>query len=361
MKAIGTIAYVTKGSYDPSVTYKEMEVVLYEGSLWEPKKETTGNPPPDYQRNEDGTPAENEFWQLFLPGALGDDYVKKTDLSKAPTETAAGKPGVNFPDGKTIQVDENGMLTGTPLDFMGTWKELQEGIASGEITDGMVGYIEGTPDNPEDPDHPNNILIHIDDYLSLVSSNAVQNRIITAELNLIKELVEQNKQLIEETKALRASVEEFGLSKICPVSVTDVTENNGIVLGAVEKNESIEGTISNIFSNRLNSLINKLFASAVLLEHFHLGVDTMQVVNLAGSIDEYRVIVFIFEWSIYHTIYDQTILQTTMFRQQNRDVVLFSPDGTFPIHIWNHLATSVYLQMSTNENVFVSIVAIGKI
>lgn len=361
MKLIGRIKYETKGAYDPAATYRAMDVVLYSGSLWEALKDTTGNPPPENQRNEDGSPASNEFWQLFLPGALGDDYVKKTDIAKAPTETEQGKVGVVMPDGKTIQIDENGLLTGTPLNFMGTLKELQEGLTSGEITEGMIGYVKGTPDNPEDPDHPNNILIHIDDYLSLVSSNAVQNRIITAELNLIKELVEQNKQLIEETKALRASVEEFGLSKICPVGVTDVTENNGIVLGAVEKNESIEGTISNIFSNRLSSLINKLFASVVLLEKFHLDGGIMQTVNLTGSIDEYKLIVFIFEWTGFRTIYDQKILQTTTFRQQNRDVVLFSPNGEESIHIWNHLATSIYLQMSTNENVFVSIVAIGKI
>lgn len=252
MELIGRIKYETKGAYDPAATYRAMDVVLYSGSLWEALKDTTGNPPPENQRNEDGSPASNEFWQLFLPGALGDDYVKKTDIAKAPTETEQGKVGVVMPDGKTIQIDENGLLTGTPLNFMGTLKELQEGLTSGEITEGMIGYVKGTPDNPEDPDHPNNILIHIDDYLSLVSSNAVQNRIITAELNLIKELVEQNKQLIEETRALRASVETFGFSKICPVYVTDITEDNGFVLGALEKNPAVNGTLANIIEERTN-------------------------------------------------------------------------------------------------------------
>lgn len=254
MKLIGRIKYETRGAYDTAASYRAMDVVLHSGSLWEALKDTTGNPPPENQRNEDGSPASNEFWKLFLPGALGDDYIKKTDVAKAPTETEHGKVGVVMPDGKTIQIDENGMMTGTPLDFMGTLKELQEGIASGEITEGMIGYIEGTPDNPEDPDHPNSMLIHIDDYLSLISSNAVQNKIITAELNLIKELVEQNKQLIEETKALRSSVEAFGLSKICPIGVTDVAEANSMVLGAWEKNASVNGSISNIFSNKVSEL-----------------------------------------------------------------------------------------------------------
>lgn len=237
MTDAGRIGFVTRGQYSGAESYENLDVVLYGGSLWTPKKDTTGNPPPETQRNEDGTPASNEFWQLFLPGALGDDYVKKTDIAKAPTETESGKPGVNFPDGKTIQIDENGMLTGTPLDFMGTWKELQDGIASGEITEGMIGYIEGTSDNPEDPDHPNNFLFDIDDFLSTVSSNAVQNRIVTAALNRLE-------QLENETRALRASLESFGLVKIAPVDLVDVTEDNGLVLGAKEKNASVEGTLA---------------------------------------------------------------------------------------------------------------------
>lgn len=255
MSDAGRVGFVYRQNYDPDVQYEELDVVKFGMSLWTPKSVTIGNPPPDQSQEGHENEQENEFWVLFLPGALGSDYVKKTDLSRPPTETEAGKPGVNFPDGKTIQIDENGMLTGTPLDFMGTWKELQDGIASGEITEGMIGYIEGTPDNPEDPDHPNSILIHIDDYLSLVSSNAVQNRIITAALNQIKQLAEQNTQIIEETKALRASIEAFGLSKICPVDTTDVTEaNNGLVLGAIEKNASLSGSLSNILSNKTSEL-----------------------------------------------------------------------------------------------------------
>lgn len=257
MKKIGRVKYVTKGIYNPAVTYKKQDVVLYEGSLWEPKQETTGNAPPDHQRNEDGTPASNEFWQLFLPGALGDDYVKKTDLSKPPTETEAGKPGINYPDGKTIQMDENGMLTGTPLDFSGTWDELFAGIDSGEVKDGMVGYVKGTKSDPDNPNHPNNLLLDFDDYLSLYSSNAPQNRIVTAMLNQIKALAEQNAQLIEDVKELRASVNSFGLAKVCPVSVTNVTEDNGMVLGGWEKNESVAGSLANRIANNRNALAKK--------------------------------------------------------------------------------------------------------
>lgn len=256
MKKIGRVKYVTKGIYDPAVTYKKQDVVLYEGSLWEPKQETTGNAPPDHQRNEDGTPASNEFWQLFLPGALGDDYVKKTDLSKPPTETEAGKPGINYPDGKTIQMDENGMLTGTPLDFSGTWDELFAGIDSGEVKDGMVGYVKGTKSDPDNPNHPNNLLLDFDDYLSLYSSNAPQNRIVTAMLNQINALAEQNAQLIEDIKELRARTDAWGLSKICQVDVTDITEDNGMVLGGWEKNASKAGTLARRIEENRQKLDN---------------------------------------------------------------------------------------------------------
>lgn len=274
MKKIGRVKYVTKGIYDPAVTYKKQDVVLYEGSLWDPKQETTGNAPPDHQRNEDGTPASNEFWQLFLPGALGDDYVKKTDLSKPPTETEAGKPGINYPDGKTIQMDENGMLTGTPLDFSGTWDELFAGIDSGEVKDGMVGYVKGTKSDPDNPNHPNNLLLDFDDYLSLYSSNAPQNRIVTAMLNQIKQLAEQNAQLIEDVKELRARTDTYGLSKICPVDVTDITEANGMVLGGWEKNESVAGSLANKIGVTNQKLANYIKTKYVEGTDFTVGANS---------------------------------------------------------------------------------------
>lgn len=230
MKAIGTIAYVTKGLYDPSVTYKEMEIVLHNGSLWEPKKETTGNAPPDNQIDENGTAASNEFWKLFLPGALGDDYVKKTDLAVAPTETDSGKAGIVKPDGKTIQVDADGLLTGTPLDFMGTWKGLQDAIESGEAKNGMVGYISGTGVDGEDENHPNNMLFDFDDFLSTISSNAVQNKVMTAAINglanAIKKLEPDFYFSESSDNIANISYFEVSLAKIGSVGICSFNINN---------------------------------------------------------------------------------------------------------------------------------------
>lgn len=258
MNDAGRIGFVYKYDYNPDATYEKLDVVLFGPSLWTPKQNTTGNAPPDQSQPGQESVKENEFWQIYLPGALGADYVKKTDLSKPPTETEAGKPGINFPDGKTIQIDENGMLTGTPLDFNGTWDELFAGIESGEVKNGMIGYIKGTKSDPDNPNHPNSMLFDIDDYLSLVSSNAVQNRIITAALNQVKQLAEQNAQLIEDVKGLRASVNAFGLAKVCPVNVTDVTEDNGTVIGGWEKNPSKDGTLANKIYVQENNIKSKM-------------------------------------------------------------------------------------------------------
>lgn len=256
MSDAGRIGFVYRQNYDPEAQYEKLDVVKFGMSLWTPKVVTIGNSPPDQSQEGQENVEENEFWKMFLPGALGSDYVKKTDLSKPPTETEAGKPGINYPDGKTIQMDENGMLTGTPLDFSGTWDELFAGIDSGEVKDGMVGYVKGTKSDPDNPNHPNNLLLDFDDYLSLYSSNAPQNRIVTAMLNQIKALAEQNAQLIEDIKELRARTDAWGLSKICPVDVTDITEDNGMVLGGWEKNASKAGTLANRIEENRQKLDN---------------------------------------------------------------------------------------------------------
>lgn len=66
-----------------------------------------------------------------------------------------------------------------------------------------------------------------DDALSTESENAPQNKVVTNALSV------------------KSSLTEYGMSKICPVETTDVTENNGLVLGASEKNPSVLGSLSN--------------------------------------------------------------------------------------------------------------------
>lgn len=230
MSDAGRVGFVYRQNYDPDVQYEELDVVKFGMSLWTPKAVTIGNQPPDQSQEGQENVEENDFWVMFLPGALGSDYVKKTDLSKAPTETEAGKPGINYPDGKTITIDENGMIKGAPPGKQLTQEEMNEQIASGELNDGDVVYLTG-PAAGE-----NGLLVKVDSELK-DSVNPVQNRVI-------KNALDRLEALIEETNALRATLETFGLSKISESeAVTD--PDSSLVLSAKEKNSSIEGTIAN--------------------------------------------------------------------------------------------------------------------
>lgn len=177
MKLIGRIKYTIRGVYDPGVTYTPMNVVLYGGSSWACIKETTGNMPPDHQFNEDGTAASNEYWELFLPGAAGDDFVKKTDIAKAPTDTTPGIAGIVYPDGDTITADENGMLKGTPSGKVMSKDDMDEKLAAGELKNGEVIYAYGQAAGE------NGILIKIDKALNEQSENAIANKAVTIAIN----------------------------------------------------------------------------------------------------------------------------------------------------------------------------------
>lgn len=65
-----------------------------------------------------------------------------------------------------------------------------------------------------------------DDALSTESENAPQNKVVANALSV------------------KSSLTEYGMSKICPVETNDATESNGLVLGAVEKNALVEGTLA---------------------------------------------------------------------------------------------------------------------
>lgn len=141
MEPLGRIGYVTKGDYDSAAEYKEMDVVLFESSLWTPKRSTTGNPPPSQPEDESAEPVtENGYWRLFLPGIQARSYVKKTDISAAPTGTEPGRPGICYPDGKTIKQNEDGMLTGAPTAKVLTESELKALLPTGEL-EGMTVFV----------------------------------------------------------------------------------------------------------------------------------------------------------------------------------------------------------------------------
>lgn len=65
-----------------------------------------------------------------------------------------------------------------------------------------------------------------------------------AELSEESENAPQNKAVASEVFK-KATLEDFGRSKIVAAGVTDVTEVDGLVCGAFEKNPNIEGTLRN--------------------------------------------------------------------------------------------------------------------
>lgn len=231
MNDAGRIGFVYKYDYDPTETYEKLDVVLFGPSLWTPKQNTTGNAPPDQSQPGQENVKENEFWKIYLPGALGADYVKKTDIASAPTETEPGTPGISMPDGKTITIDETGLLKGAPPGKQLTQEQMNEQIAAGELADGDVVYLTG-PAAGE-----NGLLVKVDKELNAESVNPVRNSVITQE-------IEQLKSLIKEARELKATLETFGLCRISESSA--VTEaDSGLVLSAKEKNASSEGTLAN--------------------------------------------------------------------------------------------------------------------
>lgn len=272
MSDAGKVGFVYKFDYDPSASYEKLDVVKFGMSLWTPKGDTTGNPPPDQSQEGQENVEENEHWVLFLPGALGSEYVKKTDLAKAPTETTAGKAGISYPDGKTIFSDENGMLTGATAGKELTQEELEEQIANGDLEAGDVVYLTGKPAGT------NGLLIVVDKELNEDSVHAIRNSAVAKAINAANALIAENQRLIAETQALRATLEGFGLGKICPVDVTDVTEANGMVLGAFEKNASMDGTLAN--------KINKVSSSLGVIKNLHV-INGVSVANSMSAISTY--------------------------------------------------------------------------
>lgn len=153
MAIAGRVALVPKGQYDMTTTYKRLDVVKHEQSAYVARKGSVGAIP---------YPEDEEFWMLLVSGQdgvadkikydnessgltaedvqsaldeLAQDYVKKTDYAQP------GIAGIVQPDGKTIKVGENGLLTGAAAGFTGTLDEFKAALAAGELSPGDIVNI----------------------------------------------------------------------------------------------------------------------------------------------------------------------------------------------------------------------------
>ena len=144
-------------------------------------------------------------------------YMEQAKAVSAVDIATTEKAGIVKPDGTTITVDEDGTLHGqSKVDEM-TGATAEKDGTSGTVpapTAGQEAHIlngDGTWKSPLD------------------------NAIIAAKIQ------ELNKA-IEDATALRASLEAYGMVKLCDSSA--VTDSTGLALPATEKNASIEGTLA---------------------------------------------------------------------------------------------------------------------
>ena len=98
MHDAGQIAIDPQGEYDASVTYPRLSCVRYLNGVYLAKQETTGHAP--------AVEDDNEYWMFMVKNVSGADYVTRTDY--ATTDSA----GVVKPDGITLTINENGILSG---------------------------------------------------------------------------------------------------------------------------------------------------------------------------------------------------------------------------------------------------------
>lgn len=166
-----------------------------------------------------------------------------------------------------------------------------------------------------------------DAELSVESENAPQNKAVAA-------AVEALDSAIADAIALRASLTGFGMSKICPVDLTDVTEANGIVLGGFEKNAAVAGSLANKITNKIikiDELLSYIGSTGSVDSH------TTQALN--GDISNYAILCFVIGYLGY-TIEDAVTIPVSRFSYESASVNL-RVDASVASNIRFKTATSV--------------------
>ncbi len=307
MAIAGRVAVVPKGEFSASLAYKRLDMVLYDGNGYIAKKETTGNLPTDteywmlsvqglsgnaekiiYVNTESGLTAENVQAAIDEMAKITGNAVFKTDIAKAPdpsdTDSPNGKLGISKPDGKTIKISPDGMLTGASTDVTWTLKELGENLKSGNYEEGMTVFVKVS-----DGSGGGGFLVKIDSEFSETSENALQNKIITAKMNQIDALTAQIQESLAQVQALRADLENYGLVKLSSSSA--VTDSAGLAVPTSELNAATEGTLANrIETLKTDVNINKTTIENKCLKNFgwsNVAVPdhNLNNVKLRGMID----------------------------------------------------------------------------
>lgn len=161
---------------------------------------------------------------------------------------------------------------------------------------------------------------------------------ITLELNpLVYITAETLTRMINETKALRATSETYGMAKLSDSAA--VTDSTGLVLAATEKNATIEGTLANQLS-RLNTEYTKLSRGIRFYNSDHLP-DDYNSDHLPGDI----TISSDGEWFVFNNLWiyegDLVILSGTCNIPYGTFGVMMQQGNYTPISFGAHGSNSI--------------------
>ncbi len=129
-------------------------------------------------------------------------------------------------------------------------EEAKQAAGGDFVTHQEVGQPDGVASLDKNGKVPSDQLpkvVAVDSEMSKESENPLQNKVIT-------EQIEALTKAIEDATALRASLEAYGMVKLCDSEA--VTDSTGLALPATEKNASIEGTLAYQLSQLNTDLLN---------------------------------------------------------------------------------------------------------
>ena len=190
----------------------------------------------------------------------------KTDIATLQTDKVDKETGKslladtdksNYDDAvsKAHTHDNKTVLDGITSDKVSAWDNKSEFSGSyNDLSDKpIIPKADGTTITAdEDGTLHGATTVECDTELSDTSENPVQNKVIKAQIDALN-------QAIEDAKALKASLEQYGMVQLNDTSV--VTDSTGLALPATEKNPNLEGTLANQISQLNTNLKTTCFNS----------------------------------------------------------------------------------------------------
>lgn len=212
VKIAGRVAMVPKEYYIHGREYKRLDTVRYLGGVYVAKKDNVNQDP-----TVDG---DNEFW-MFMVGTASVDLA------------TSEKPGISKPDGKTITIDDDGVLTAklpkpdeeTIISEDGTWSAVIPNPPKADgttIVDNDGTWSAVIPDPPAPP---------IPDGVTIVDEDGIWSAVIPDPPEVPGadgETIVYNEE--GELSAVVATEDKPGIVK--PDGKTITIDENGTIVGA---------------------------------------------------------------------------------------------------------------------------------